>query len=132
MTTNPTEDNFDYHDISRRLVALLLLTALVTVIPIIVVTVIWGIVVSFDFGAIWNGLQSVWLAAYDWASQQAIFMQVAIGIALFFVGLPLTFAIVAWGGMFVFGGAFVGVTTYLLTLNREARILFGRSLDDDY
>ena len=101
MTTDPTEGKSTIHGIVRRFGALLYLIALVTVIPGIVLTVVFVIVVAFDFGATWDGLQSIWLAAYGWASQQAIFMQVAIGLGLFFIGLPIAFSIVAYAGAIV-------------------------------
>ena len=130
MTTNPTENNFAVPSIARRFGALTYLIVLVTAIPIFVVTIVWVITVTIDFGAIWGGLQSMWFAAYSWAGQQPIFLQVAIGIGLFFIGLPLAIAILAWTGFLVFGGVFFGVGFYLLVLNREARILQGRSEDD--
>ena len=130
MTTNPTEDNSTGHSIARRFAALLYLIVLVTAIPVVVVTVVYTTTFTIDFGAIWGGLQSMWFAAYGWAGQQPIFLQVAIGIGLFFIGLPLAFAILAWTGFLVFGGVIFGVGSYLLVLNREARILQGRSEDD--
>ena len=113
----------------NRLSALLYLIVLLTVIPFFVFAMVWGLVSTFDYGEIWGGLQSLWLAAYSWANEQAIFLQVAIGIGLIIFVLPAALSLLVWGGIFLFGGASVGIVAYFLALKTQMQFLLGRSLD---
>ena len=136
MTSSPVDGTSTFFRIARRVGALLYLrigsllylSFLVLVIPAFVGLVIWALAAELDLHAIWVGAQSTWLFVYNWASQQPIFVQVAIGIGLV-IGFPLICILVIWAITAAVGGAFVGLVAYVEKIGSEARILFGGSTD---